>query len=310
MELSILLFQKIVSMAIMILMGFAIVKSGLIKKGQTGVVSTLTLYVIMPCMIVSAFQLEYNPDRLLGLLIAMVGAVGLHLVYIPITKLIGDKFGLDGVERASLIYSNGGNLIIPLVSSIIGGEFVFYCCSFIAFQTVLVWTHLPKLVSPKAGMNLKKIILNPCIIAIIVGMICFFCNLTFPPIIGGAIDSVGGAIVPVAMLMIGMLMAEVDFKSVFGSIRCYLIVIGRLIVYPLLIILLIWASRITFLVPNAKEILVVTILATSAPCAASVTQIADVFGGDSKKASAINVMSVIFCIVTMPLIMMVYQFIC
>lgn len=310
MELSLLLLEKILSMAIMMLMGYAIVKFGKVSGDQSAVLSAITLYVICPCMILSAFQLEYSADRMQGLLIALLAAIGLHVVYILITRLLGDKMKLDGVERASLIYSNGGNLIVPLVSSILGSEYVFYCCAFIAFQTILVWVHLPRLLNPGSKMNVKKILTNPNMIAIAAGLLFFFLRVTFPPLIADTIDAVSATIGPVAMLMIGMLMAQVDIRKTFGQLRCYLISFGRLIVYPLLIILLIWASRVTVLIPDAKDVLVVTVLATSAPVAVSVTQMADLFGGDSRKASAINVMSVIFCIVTMPLMMMIYQLIC
>lgn len=309
-ELSLLLLEKILSMAIMMLMGFAVVKMGKVRSDQSAVLSAITLYVICPCMILSAFQLEYSADRLLGLLIALIAAVVLHIVYIVLTKVLGDKLKLDGVERASLIYSNGGNLIVPLVSSILGSEYVFYCCAFIAFQTILVWVHLPRLLNPDSKMNIKKVLTNPNMIAIAAGLLFFFLRITFPPLIADTINAVSGTIGPIAMLMIGMLMAQVDIRATFGQAKCYLICFGRLIAYPLLIILLIWASRVTVLVPGAKEVLVVTVLATSAPVAASVTQMADLFGGDSRKASAINVMSVIFCIVTMPLMVMVYQLLC
>ena len=53
-----------------------------------------------------------------------------------------------------------------------------------------------------------------------------------------------------------------------------------------------------------------TVLAASAPVAVSVAQMADLWGGDAKKAGAINVMSVILCIATMPLIIALYQAIC
>ena len=57
---------------------------------------------------------------------------------------------------------------------------------------------------------------------------------------------------------------------------------------------------------QAKDILLVVFLAAAAPAAAMVTQLAQIYDRDSKYASVINVMSVIFCIVTMPLMVMLY----
>lgn len=310
MELSLLLLEKILSMALMVLMGYGVVRLGGIGKGKTAPLSGLTLYIICPCMILSAFQIEMNVERLTGLLLALIAAVVLHVVFILMTRVIGDKLGLDGVERASLIYSNGGNLIVPLVSSLLGDEYVFYCCAFIAFQTVLVWVHLPRLLVKGYRPNLRKILLNPNILSIAAGLILFLSGIRFTGIIADTIDSVSGTIGPIAMLMIGMLMAEVDLKRVFTSWRSWVVTFGRLIVYPVVMIVVILVSGVTRWMPGAREVLLVTMLATCAPIAVSISQMADIFGGDSVKASALNVMTVIFCIITMPLVIALYQFLC
>lgn len=310
MELSLLLLEKILSMALMVLMGYAVVRFGAIGKGKTAPVSGLTLYIICPCMILSAFQIELNRQRLAGLALALAAAVVLHIVFILLTRLLGDKLKLDGVERASLIYSNGGNLIVPLVSSLLGEEYVFYCCAFIAFQTVLVWVHLPRMLVKGYRPNLRKILFNPNIISIAAGLILFLSGIRFTGILADTIDAVSGTIGPVAMLMIGMLMAEVDLKRVFTNWKSWVVTFGRLIVYPVVMIGVILLTGVTRWMPGAKEVLLVTMLATCAPIAVSISQMADIFGGDSTKASALNVMSVIFCIATMPLIIALYQLVC
>ena len=98
MELSVLLLRKILSMALMMLMGFAVVKIGAVKKGQTGVLSSLTLYIICPCMILSAFQLEWSSERAAGLLLAALAAVFLHVLYIALTAVLKKCAKLDRIE--------------------------------------------------------------------------------------------------------------------------------------------------------------------------------------------------------------------
>ena len=51
----------------------------------------------------------------------------------------------------------------------------------------------------------------------------------------------------------------------------------------------------------------IVLLATAAPAAAMITQLAQLYNKDVKYASVINVMSVIFCIVTMPVMVMLYE---
>lgn len=310
MQLSFLLFQKILAMAIMMMMGFTLVKTKLLKSDDSKVVSAVNLYLVCPCMILMAFQLELSAERLKGLAVAFGAAIFLHLFFIVITKFIGDRLHLDVVERASLIYSNGGNLIIPLVGAILGSEYVFYSCAFLAVQTFLHWVHLIRMYQKGTPFQIKKVIFNPNVLAIFVGMVCFFAQFTFPTLVSDVLRPVGDMVGPTAMIMMGMLMADVDLKAVFTNKRYYALMFGRLIVYPMLMILVIYASQITRLMPGIKEVLLVTMLATSASVAVTVTQMANISGADARKASAINVMSIIFCIFTMPIMSAVYMWMC
>ena len=67
MELSILLMEQIAKLFIMIFMGYAIVKMGLLKDEDSKVLSTLVLYLIVPCVILNAFQVDYTPEKVSGL---------------------------------------------------------------------------------------------------------------------------------------------------------------------------------------------------------------------------------------------------
>lgn len=63
MELSILLMEQIAKLFIMIFMGYAIVKMGFLKDEDSKVLSTLVLYLIVPCVILNAFQVDYTPEK-------------------------------------------------------------------------------------------------------------------------------------------------------------------------------------------------------------------------------------------------------
>ena len=59
MMISILLAQQIAQLFLMILMGFLIVKAGLLKDEDSKVLSKIVLYLIIPCVILNAFQVDY-----------------------------------------------------------------------------------------------------------------------------------------------------------------------------------------------------------------------------------------------------------
>ena len=72
--------EQIVELFIMILMGFIIVKAGIVKDEDSKVLSKVVLYLIIPCVIINAFQVDYTSKTVKGLLIALTASVILQVV--------------------------------------------------------------------------------------------------------------------------------------------------------------------------------------------------------------------------------------
>lgn len=113
-----ILVGKIAALFIVMFLGFVLVKTGICRSDDSRILSRLSIYIVVPCSILSAFQVRCSPSILNGLLLAVAAAVLIHLILIVLFYFIGPLLHLNGVEKASIIYSNAGNLVIPLVSSI------------------------------------------------------------------------------------------------------------------------------------------------------------------------------------------------
>lgn len=291
--------------------GLLVVKYEILREDDSKVISWLVAYVLSPCVIIKSFQIDFTPEKLKGMGLAVAAAAAAQILFAIGGRLLSGPLHLTPIERASVIYSNCGNLIVPLVSFVLGEEWVFYTCAYMMVSTVLTWTHMQTLLSGGRGSgNLKSIILNPNIIAIVIGLVLFFTGIRIPEVLETTIDGFGGAIGPVSMLVVGMLIGNMDLKWVFTRKRPYLISVFRLVVFPV-----ITAVLFAFIVrleihPDARYILLVSLLAASAPVAVMVTQITQIYDRDARYASVINVMSVIFCIISMPLVVLLYESLC
>ena len=168
MEISILLAQQIAQLFLMIFMGFLIVKAGLLKDEDSKVLSKIVLYLIIPCVILNAFQVDYTPETVRGLLVAFAASLLMQVVLLFAVSALGRVFHLDAVEITSVYYSNSGNLIVPLVTAVLGAEWVLYSCVYMSVQLVFFWTHCKKVISREASYDWKKIVLNLNIISIFV----------------------------------------------------------------------------------------------------------------------------------------------
>ena len=88
MELSLLLMKKILSMAIMVIVGYAAVRKNVLKEADTQLMSALSLYIVCPCMILSAFRMEFTADRALKLVYCIVAAAVVHFIFIAATWVL------------------------------------------------------------------------------------------------------------------------------------------------------------------------------------------------------------------------------
>ena len=303
----VILIEKIISLALIMAMGVLLVKLKILKPEDSKGLSTLSMYMIMPCMIINAFQVEYTPEVQNGLLLAFAAAAGIHVVLLILNVILKRVLHLDALEQVSVIYSNAGNLIIPLVTAILGKEWVIYTSAFIVVQLILLWSHGKSTLCEEKGFNVKKVFLNINMISIMIGIVLFFTKIQLPSVIQSTADSVGSMVGPVAMLVTGMLIGNMDLKKIFTYKRVWLVTFLRLIIVPLIIILLLKFTGIAQLVPNGGQVLLVVLLATTTPSASTITQFAQVFDKDAEYASSINVLTTLLCIVTIPLMVTLYQ---
>ena len=110
-----------------------------------------------------------------------------------------------------------------------------------------------------------------------------------------------------SMLVAGMLMGGVDFRRLFTSLGIWKAAFLRLVAVPLVVLVLLKYSGLARLVPDGETILLVSFLSAITPSASAVTQIAQVYSSDGEYAGSINVVTTLLCIVTMPLIIALYQ---
>ncbi len=309
MELSFLLANQIVGLFIILFIGFLLVKLKFLKITDSRTISIVTLYVVSPCSIINAYLIDFDQSVLQGLVLAIIAAIVVQITFQVSTMLLDKVFHLDTTEKASLIYSNAGNLIIPLVGAILGPEWVIYTSGYIMIQTIFMWTHGKNLVCGHSGFDIRKIFQNVNVIAVIIGLTLFLSRIPVPSIVENTASNLGSMIGPLSMIVIGMSLGEIRLKEMFMDKRNFLIVFLRLIVLPILIVLIIKLSGAVTIIPEAKDILLITVLAACAPVAATISQFAQLYNKSPKRTSTINVLSVVFCSITMPLIVLLYQLI-
>lgn len=304
---SIILAKKILSLFIIMVMSMLLVRKGILKADDSRIMSVLQLFLFFPCVIIHSFQVDFTEQVKQGLLLGTAAAIVIHTFFLVICKLLGKYFGMEPVEKCSVIYTNSGNLMIPIVTAVFGPEWIIYTSSYMVVQLVLFWTHLKSEMAKETQMDWKAVITNYNMIAVIIGFVLLMTGYRLPDLVNDALAGLGSMVGPAAMIIAGMLLGEIDLKKLMSYKGLPSVVLFRLVIVPLLCLVLLKYCGMASFVENSETILLITLLACATPSATTVVSMASIFGENAEYASAINVATSILCIFTMPVIVAIYQ---
>ena len=287
--------QQVVILFILIAAGFASKKAKFISDSAVKGMTNLVLYLATPCIIISSFQnCRFSSEMLVNLLIMTVAVVLIHIGSIVIATL---------VFRVATIYSNCGFMSLPLQQAILGSDGVFYGAIYVGIFNLVVWTHgLVTMSGDKKDLSVKKLIANPGLIGVVIAILLWVLNITLPEIIEVPMEYLAALNTPVPMIIIGCQLAGVNFAKAFGDKRSYLSIGSRLLVIPALSLFLM------YLCGMRGSMLVASVIATSAPSAATTTMFATKFDRDVTLSVSLVSTTTLFSIITMPLMVALSQY--
>lgn len=307
MQISLLLMEEIIKLFVIMFMGYTVVKAGLMKSSESKSVSVIMVYLVIPCVILNAFQVEYTPDVQKGLLLACAAAVAVHILFLLLTAILKKPLHLDVIERATIIYSNAGILVIPLVQELLGQEYVIYSSAYIAVQLILIWTHCKNMLCEEDKLEWKKVLLNVNIISIIAGVVLFIFRIQLLSGAQDVLNMMNNMIGPLGMLLAGMVIAEVPLKTVFTRKRSYLSAALRLFIYPVFVLILMKVLQTLASIQDSKQILLTVYLASITPACATVTSMAQLYDKDAAYSSSLYVLTTLLSIATMPVMVGLFE---
>jgi len=135
------LIEKIIALFLMLFAGFALVKKDILKKEDSQTLSKLCLYLISPCVLFHAFTVEVTPERQRAFFLCGVLALGIQGFFTLFIFFLDKIFPMTVVEKTAVIYSNCGNIIIPIVAYALGEDYLIYITAYIGVYNILLWTH-------------------------------------------------------------------------------------------------------------------------------------------------------------------------
>lgn len=302
-----ILMQQIIVLFLMMACGYGLVKGKLLTTKDSRVLSILSIYLIIPFVIIKAFQIDFTDTVKDAVIVSLIAAVLINVGLVIIGRIAHMVCGMNHVEEASIVYSNAGNLIIPLVMSMFGDEWVIYASVYMCVQLVFMWTHGFSLMTGAVHCSWRAIIKNYNLLAIIIGIVLAILQIRLPVVMYQAMNAISLMIGPVCMILLGMVFAGTDMKEIFFNRRVYLVSLWAMVIGPLLILVLLKLVGLVDWVENGHTLLYISFLATMTPAATTITNMAQVYSGMEKEAVAINSMTTIISMITMPIMTFLYM---
>ena len=295
MDIILLLINKTLMMLLLSGIGFILCRWGKITIEGNLVLCNILILAALPCMLFRCFLVEHSPEYDMALILSTVGAIVYFIIAMGISRLM---FKGDAAEENSAIFPNAGFFGFPLIVAMFNKDALFYLAPFIAVLNILQWSYGSYIFTGDTGnFKIKDQFKKPFVIAIIIGLIVYFCNIKLPDFLYSAVDIGAALTTPLSMFIVGVYMSECTFKELFIDVRLYKVCSVRLILLPLLSI-----AAFSLLPGMGYVFRCALLIAVACPVATNVAVSAQIYGGDYIYAVRIVVMSTLLCVLTVPLL--------
>lgn len=296
---------SVVSLLLLAVPGFVLIKTKLIKTTIIPALVTILLYINQPFITIYALiSKPYDNSMLVGMGIVILVAFATQLLVMGLAKLVFFKDPNKPRGNAYTFASSLGNvgfMGIPVVSVLMPGnaEALLYVALYMTTFNILSWTiGVYVLTGDKKFISVKKAIINPPIIALIIALPLFFLNVKVPDALMMPIKFLADMNTPLAMIVLGMRFAEVKFKELFVGLGMYGVSFVKLIFTPLLV------YGVLYAIPMSYTVKLVLIIISAMPSANMVLMMAEKFDGDCVAAVKAVMNTTILSMLTIPLMML------
>ena len=287
--------------------GYILVKTKLMGKKSSGVLSKLLTYIGMPFLVLSStLNVSFTGEMTLKIvLVGITGVIFTIAVFLLSALLVKGKEEQKkkGMARFCMVFSNNGFLGIPLAKAVFGeSPVVTYLIVLNIITNVLMFTMGVYLISgDKSLISIRKALLNPVLISFVIGIALNLIGTTkYVPEVATFSGYFSNIVTPVSMTILGMKMAEISFLTLFKKGMMYFVSAIKLVIVPALAVGIALLLKLLFAIDN--EIILGYFIALAMPTAGLASTFSDRYDGDTENAVIFTLGSTLFSVVTIPVL--------
>ncbi|WP_332450146.1 AEC family transporter [Methanoculleus sp.] len=293
--------DQIFILVLLIAAGYVAVSMKIVDPRATRGLSGLLINITLPALIVASMQVPFTTERLAGAETLILATGALYIISFSIAWAVSKAMRVpaaeEGVLQFAIVFGNVGFMGFPVALTLFGQESLFYVAIFNLIFNILVFSvGIMMLTGVRRDGFDFRLLVNPGIAASVVGLALFLGSVEIPSPFIDSIDLLGGVTTPLAMIIVGAMLATFPAREMVGNWRIWVASAVLLLAVP--------AAYCYLLAPIFPDPYINGIMITMAamPAAANTVIFAEQYGADSKLASQIVFVSTIGSLVTIPLV--------
>ena len=298
---AMLLLPQMIMIFLEIALGYACAKLGVITDRDSKFLSNFILLILCPCTMLAGSSVEGGRETVFLMVQGFFLMLGLYLVSTAVCSAAAKLLHFSAGKRAVLIGAaampNCGFIGIPLVTALLGSQLgIVYPTAAMASYNLWFFTYVTSLFHPGRKPEPKSLI-TPTNIATVVMIFLLAAGIRLPAPIHSFVSAVGNCTVPLALMIIGVMLAGSDLKTLFMRPYLYLVTVLRGLVFPLLFML------VLKLLPLDRTMCLALAAIASCPAGSLTAVLAKQSGMEEELAGQSVAQSTMFMIVTVPLML-------
>ncbi|MBQ9067628.1 MAG: AEC family transporter [Eggerthellaceae bacterium] len=281
--------------------GFLAAKLGWLDDHVFSKLSKILLNITLPCMIVaSVAELDQASGQSL-IASSFLYGFALYFGLLVLSLACNVVLRVPKNERGEYVFmgtlTNLAFIGIPVGTALFGPQAAFIAAIFILATNLVLYSLgvviCTRLSGVEGKLDLHAMLSGP-LVAAVIAVLIFVAGIQLPRPIADSLVFIGDVTAPLAMMMVGQIIAKSDLSAVLGEWRIYVVTLLRQLVVPFAIWLLLRG-----MVPDPL-ILGVFVVMFAMPVGTIVPMIAANYGLDDKLPAKGTVISTILSFATIP----------
>ena len=254
-EVAQLTIGKVAMLLCFIVAGFLLRASGELPESAAKNLSVLSATIFCPAYNLRNLWNNFTVAKISENALVMSYGLLITLAAIALAWLFASFFEKPGFARRSLAYAfsipNYGYFGYPVIEGVFGSQVLTQVLVFVVPLSIATNTYGYLLFTPNGKITWKRL-LNPLILAVVIGMALGLLGIPMPGFIEDVLVGAGNCMSPVAMLLAGFVLGAFPLKKLLAGWRGYWVSAIRLLAIPALFLgalLLCGAKGIWLLLP-------------------------------------------------------------